>query len=368
MTLIFEEILLLMSTDEAISYSEQTFLNQVAAQCSFDHRHVQNMIAWANAGVKWKNDKNGLMAKVAIKAQPKPKAAGTTVSKENSSLVPRRVHCFVCNSNQPGLYLQLKPNSQKPSRNIFGLPTYKEANKGFDFIDYNRVTPIVCPQCYFTSTDKFNFKRAEGDKAPMELMNPKFAQPWVQDRRKFEDQLGQALDEIQSINRGDATVEATYRMAIEAERRLWGVTQDPKHRWEWIVNLLTLAEIQITQGQQAAAEESLKAAIVEAKEVFLVRDNLMVYKAGRMLFLLGLYFGDKDLSGTYYNFLLNVSSKPDELKDEEKKILMKIMGEAKKAFENRAEYAKAALDGFHLKEAPPKAKKGEQAAEAAPAK
>ncbi|MDX2470451.1 MAG: hypothetical protein QNL04_07740 [SAR324 cluster bacterium] len=352
LTLIFIEVILLISADEAISYTELNHLQTISTSCGFANAHFNKLVEWCNRGVTWKNAKIKLLNNVGRlqNADEKPKAAGP--SSGNGSLAQRKITCVVCQKEAQVSYFQLKPKSQKPTRNIFGIPTFREANTGFDYIDYNHVSIMTCPQCLYTSNDKGNFLKMATDKIPPILSKGAFPKAWMAGLSERQAKFGERLAEIDTCVRHPATVLNQYKTAIEAELMLFKMTEDPNHLWKIVAAKVTMAEILMSAKQHVKADELLKQAQTLAEQCFNSRgDKTLVYKAARMLFLIGLYFTDKPLFSTYFQFFLNCMDKKDELDPEEVKILQKIIGEVKAGFENRPDYVKAALDGFHIKTA-----------------
>ncbi len=352
LTLIFIEVILLISADEAISYTELNHLQQISTTCGFANAHFNKMVEWCNRGVTWKNAKIKLLNSVGREADAdeKPKAAGP--SSGNGSLTARKITCVVCQKEAQVSYFQLKPKSQKPSRNIFGIPTFREANTGFDYINYNHVNVMTCPQCLYTSNDKGNFLKMASDKISKHLSSGPFPKEWMAGLKERQAKFGDKLEQIDSCVRHPVTILNQYKTAIEAESMLFKITEDPNHHWKIVALKVTMAEILMSAKQHVKADELLKQALKEAEECFNSRgDKTLVYKAARMMFLIGLYFNDKPVLSTYYQFFLNCMDKKDELAPEEVKILQKIIGEVKSGFENRPDYVKAALDGFHIKTA-----------------
>jgi len=350
LTLIFIEVLLIVSADETISFTEQKHLQGISDQCNFDRAHFDSLLNWCNRGVQWKNSKNSLIAKV--KRDIKPDAANAPQALEgNNSLHTREFTCHVCESKKKITYYQLKPKSQKPSRNIFGNPTYRAPFDGSDYVDFNKVGLIICPYCYYSSTNKDNFKRTPEDKAPSHLANPKFKETWMRSTPKRGEKFGDHLEETQSYQRSLPCVIAAYQAAIEGEKLLAEIMDSWEHRWTSISLRLVMAEILMSEKKRKPAEEILKSLMEPAKEIFDSRAKpILIYKAARILFLIGLYFGNRQLYSPYYDFFSSLANdKKNPLSAEEGKIVTKIFGELKKAYESRNDYKQESLEGFHLK-------------------
>ncbi|NQU66067.1 MAG: hypothetical protein HQ517_17550, partial [SAR324 cluster bacterium] len=72
------------------------------------------------------------------------------------------------------------------------------------------------------------------------------------------------------------------------------------------------------------------------------------FKAARLLLFIGLFRDDVRTAGTYLDFLREYQfEKADTLSTNDKNVLKKVYGEVKKVMEDRSEYAKDQLMGFH---------------------
>ena len=61
---IFLSVLQIVTADEALTYKEQTYLQQLADMCEFEKPLFDKFIAWTNQGMLWKNNKNSLIQRV----------------------------------------------------------------------------------------------------------------------------------------------------------------------------------------------------------------------------------------------------------------------------------------------------------------
>lgn len=64
LVLIFLNVIQIVSADESISYTEQTFLKELADHCGFEADLLARLLSWCNQGVSWKANKNGLIQRV----------------------------------------------------------------------------------------------------------------------------------------------------------------------------------------------------------------------------------------------------------------------------------------------------------------
>jgi len=351
---IFVEIIRIVSADESLTYAEQAHLKQIADLCGFSNERFEKCIAWCTRGLSWMQNKNPLISncKVIAKRQPTSlSAGGLEQNAENSSVLDREFSCFICESKQKVRAFQLKPHTQEPNRNIFGITAYLAALEGQDFIDFNKIRVITCPTCLFSAIDKELFKKNEKEKIPEILNNPKFRAAWIKEARSRQAKLGKHLAELSTINRSDAMVVASYDLAIKAADMLGAANNDDNLKWQSVTMLATVAEIKMNSGNVEAAEAFLEKARQRADELFKRASDVTVsFKAARLLLLIGLYWDDVRTAGTYLDFLREYQlDKADTLSTPAQNVLKKIYGEAKKVMEDRSEYTKNQLTGFHKK-------------------
>ena len=349
---IFVEIIRIVSADESLSYAEHAHLKQISDLCGFDNEQFEKCIAWCNRGITWMQNKNPLISNCKIAAKKKMSAiagAGMEQNAENSSLVDREFRCFVCESKQKVKAYQLKPHTQEPNRNVFGITAYLGSLEGHDFVDFNKIKVISCPTCMFSAINKDLFKKSDKEKIPEILNHKKFRTAWIKDLKNRQAKFGKRLPELFSINRSDETVVKSYDVAIKAADMLGIVNNDESLKWQSVTLLMTVAEIKMNKGDVEAAEAYIEKAGKRADLLFKNSVDVTVsFKAARLLLLLGLYWDDVRTAGTYLHFLREYQfEKADTLSTAAQNVLKKIYGEAKKVMDDRSEYTKDQLMGFH---------------------
>ncbi len=348
---IFIEIIRIVSADENLSYAEHAHLKQISDLCGFSNEQFEKCIAWCNRGLSWMQNKNPLIAncKISQKKLGGSLAAGLAQNTENSSLLDREFDCFVCGSKQKVIAHQLKPQTQEPNRNIFGIMAYLGAMEGHEYIDFNKIRVITCPTCLFSSLSKDLFKKSEKEKIPDVLNNNKFRTAWIKDLKNRQAKLGDKMKELFSINRSCDVVAESYELAIKAADMLGVASNDESQKWQSITMLMTMAEICMNDGEVEKAESYLEKAQERADFLFKNATDVTVsFKAARVLLLMGLYWDDIRTAGTYLDFLREYQfEKMDTLSPPAQNVLKKIYGEAKKVMEDRSEYTKDQLTGFH---------------------
>ena len=350
---IFIEVIRIVSADESLSYAEQAHLKQISDLCGFSADQFEKSVAWCNRGIAWMQNKNPLITNCKVITKKNlgslSGSSGLAVNAENSSILNREFSCFVCGSKQKVPAFQLKPQTQEANRNIFGITAYLGSLEGRDYIDFNKVRVITCPTCLFSSFNKDLFKKSDKEKTPEILANTKFRTTWLKDVKNKQSKLGGLKEELYSLKPSVEAVIKSYELAIQAANILGVTNNDESQKWQSVTLLMTLAEIQMNDGDVEAAESSLEKARERADSLFKNAANVTVsFKAARLLLFIGLFRDDIRTAGTYLDFLREYQfEKKDGLSTSEQNVLRKVYGEVKKVMEDRSEYTKDQLMGFH---------------------
>ena len=350
--LIFFEVILIVSADESLSYAEQTHLKNICNLCGFSEDVISKAIEWCHQGINWKQNKNPLIGRCKFGSMPlKQQAQGPLEHHpENNSVLFRNLHCFVCDSPQVIKAFQLKPHSQEPHRNIFGITTYLESLTGNDYIDYNLIRPIVCPTCFFASTEKNLFRKSKTETPPKILENRKFKQFWLKDIEQKKVSLNGALGELSDIDRSVSTAVKSYQLAEKSARILAKVNHDQTFEWQVVTYKLYMAELLMSDGMENKAEEALEQARQLADELFKnAASNMTAIKSARLLYFIALYKNDVRVAGPYVDYIRNLHlNQTTTLNPNELAVLKKVYGETQIALKNRGDYKKEKLLGFHM--------------------
>jgi uncharacterized protein DUF2225 len=350
--LIFFEIILTVSADESLSYKEKTHLKTIADLCGFSSELFEKSIQWCNQGIEWKKNKNPLIARCEFdkKASRAQSHGPLQAHPENNSILIRNVHCFVCDSPTEFKGFQLKPHSQEPNRNIFGITTYLESLGDHDYIDYNMLRIFVCPTCLFASTEKNLFKKVKNESAPADLNSPKFKKFWLKEAKQRQSSIKKYLEEYDGINRTVPGTIKSYDFAAKAAGALAKTSQDQSYLWQVVTLKLTEAEIVMSNGEALKADEYLEQARAVADELFQnAASNLVAIRSARVLFFIALYHNDLRTAGPFVDYIRNLHlDEPAHLKRNELTVLKKIYGETQNAVKNRSDYKKEKLIGYHL--------------------
>lgn len=396
LVLVFVEVMLIISADEELGDLEKVHLKELADLCGFSPSLLNRLLTWCKMGMLWKKSKNPLISRCQIKPRKSDRelkifkeekteaeqfqvfsgeqaaktdkqifssekraeqpATGhpspeTIPNPENNSIIDYNLSCYICNTKHQVKFFHLKNKSQKPSTNIFGIPTYLKSLEGFDHIDYNRCKVAICPSCFFASTQKNLFKQKKDKTIPEPLQHSKLSATWMQNLEERRTIFKEQMNELSSINRSLLVAIKTFQMAIKSSTILAELNNSPELGWHTITLKLTMAELLMNNGKQKQAESLLKQIQKRSHEIFDSVDNNMIsFRSGRLLFLAALYFGDATTASQFYDFFRDIKAdKFDRLNKDEQILFKRIYGEVKRAFEDRVGYSRNALNGFHHK-------------------
>lgn len=344
---IFIEVLMIVSADETVSYKEKLHLQELSDLCGLTPEQFEKMMDWCNTGIKWKQSKNQLIAEVKLKSVTPSK--GPKVNSQYNSLLERKVKCYICNSDTPFTSFYLKPNTHKPDRNVFGIITYADTFKGYDFIDFNHIKVSICPTCFFASPQKEYFKKVKTGVPPENLTNKKFVTHWLKNLKTRKLLFENNLTELNTIDPSLDTVAKMYKTAIEVSNLIHKTSQKDEQKWVEISLYLNLAEIYSETGHKEVAEDILMTAVQISEQLFkTAKSCLLSIKCARILLIAALYRKDYRSANDYMKFLSEEKSRNfSHYQPSELVFLSKVYKEAKHFIENKAELKKENLVGFH---------------------
>jgi len=348
---IFLELIMIVSADEFLSTKEHSVLKRISDACGFSDPEFLKLLEWCKKGIIWKKSKNDL-----IKKGKNQHDKSITILEEkfvvepcNNSIMSIKLGCFICNTKREIKIFRLIPDSHKQKTNIFGVATYNESNKGFDYIDFNRLRVSICPSCYFASVENRLFKRKRVKEIPADISHPEFIKYWLKQRPQNR-LLFKNHPDMYSHERSIAVVTKIYQLAIDANQVLRKINKNESKQWSEIVLSLHLAEILMSNGKRQAAEKQLlktqKAAIQQFSHTS-KRLSILTFKNAKVIFLISLYFAKYDVSESYFEFFKQVyTEKADGLCEEEQQALDKIYKDVQVVYKNRKHYLKENLNGF----------------------
>ncbi|MBU3917373.1 DUF2225 domain-containing protein, partial [bacterium] len=323
----------------------------IAKLCGFTKEFLKSATDWCHRGIVWKQNKNPLIANCKFSAKQRS-APGCLLGQnpDNNSILDREFGCYICDSKEKVKIFQLKPHSQEPNRNIFGIIAYFESLGDHDYIDYNLVKIFICPTCYFASAEKDLFKKLGKDESSKTFANKQFKEFWLKDIDQRKSLFKDSREEISSIKRSLATVVKSYTLAIKAAKALSKLNKDQSFDWQVVTLLLTLSEILMSNGNEEKAEEYLEQARVVADDLFKNASNtLIAIRSARLLFFIALYQNDLRIAGPFVDYIRQLyQDNFDSLKQNEQVVLKKVFGETQKALKDRSDYKKENLFGFHM--------------------
>lgn len=349
---IFCEVILIVSADESLSYKEQGHLTHIANVCGFSPAFQEKALSWCNQGIAWKQSKNTLISNIRLGEKGKQTEMHGPVMPfpGNDSVLYREFQCFACESPRTFKGFQLKPHSQEPNRNIFGISTYLESLGDHDFIDFNQIKVIVCPNCFFASTEKNLFKKSKKDSPPPALNSQKFKEQWKKGLAKRQQLYQPIVDELDGIERSLSTIIKTYEAGIKSALLLAKTSGDQSYDWQAVTLKLTMAEILMNHGEQEKADKCIEDASAITDDLFRnATSNLIAIRSARLLFYIGLYKNDIRMAGPFVDYIRNLYlNNSDSLQPQDLNVLKKIYGETQKSLKNRSDYSKESLTGYHL--------------------
>ncbi len=350
LTRMFMELLQLLSHKGEISYSAQGYIKKICDVSKISSLVFNQMMDWCNLGVIWHQGKKALIekAKTNMGDELVPRKGVLEVHDSNNSVMIRKVTCHVCRDATVIDAYILRPRTHKTDTNIFGIARYVEAFEKNDYCNYNLLRPIICPSCHFTSISREHFQRGEDDTP--DLMTKAFMNRW-RDDYKNQKLVYPVPAEIITVNRSLETVKQSYKIAVQACNLLGSAKPDHPLKGQALSLQMILAEVLMEEGKTDDAVAILRVVVEEAQKIFDVAfDNKMVFRLGRLIMLLALFFNDKMLAGKYLDFFSRFKDeKAMELEPVDRMEFQKAYGECKHAFDNREQYIQAELDGFHIK-------------------
>jgi len=353
--LIFFEILKIFAADDSLSFKETDFLNRYIGLCSMPKELAQQGIEWCRRGIAWKQDRALLAKKTEFNPE---ESSSLQVSRdrwvphdENTSLQYRKQSCFVCGPSSPVLVRQLKPKTQKPISNIFGVTVYGvPLNSSFQGMDFNLIKILVCPSCGFASTERSDFQTNEGGKRPDYFGDTDFRSSWrkgVSDREKS---LKIIKSEAESLTPSLTYVQTSFALAVESLQAIQAFHYEPLNQWREVMLNLTLAEVLKSGGKSAEALNIIKEVSLKAKKMMdNSREDLLVILAAKTLFMIALYFDKPSAAMGYYNFFNTLKAEQvPKMEPGMQKRFKGVYSSVLKAFGDRQEYSHKKLKSYTL--------------------
>lgn len=239
------------------------------------------------------------------------KATVQPAQRSNTSLVPgcnsllaRTVQCPFHPYGVETTAYALRAGKIYVETDIFDLPIYRQAAPGNDFIDFHRVEPIVCPECFFTSVNPAHFESPDQPVATTldEVTREAIADDTARRERILLGRLTGNVDTLLGYERSLKEMMALYDLAIASSQTLYEAA--PLRHADELIRIgnyelsraAVLASAKPPEADPAQAEEEAlkyrQAAIPWLCRGFDKARSALIYQAAYQLLALQIYFGD----------------------------------------------------------------------------
>jgi len=353
--LIFFEILKIFAADDSLSFRETDFLNRYISLTGLPNELAKQGADWCRRGIMWKQERVLLAKKTEFNPDP---TSSLQVSQDrwiphekNSSLQYRIQSCFLCGPSTKVNVRQLKPKTQKPQSNIFGVPVYGvPLNSSFEGMNFNLIKVNVCPKCGFASTDRNNFQTNRAGTPLDHFADTDFRSSWKKGIPGRKKALSLIQSEADLLSPSINYIQATYQLALESLAATEAFHSEPGNQWKDVMLRLTLAEVLKSSGKSPEALTILKAVSLKAKDMMSnSRDDLSVIQAAKLLFMVALYFDKPNAAMSYYNFFNTLKTeKVPKMEPGVQKRFKSAYTSVRKAFGDRQEYSHKKLKTYSL--------------------
>ncbi|OGG96627.1 MAG: hypothetical protein A2527_03460 [Candidatus Lambdaproteobacteria bacterium RIFOXYD2_FULL_50_16] len=350
---IFFEVLRMFGADDSLSIKETSFIQNYIRTTQLPEKLISLGVEWCQTGINWRKEKAVLAKQVEfnqVGSSLSMSADRWLLHSKNSSLMYRKQTCWLCGCADVTVR-QLKPKSQKPRSNIFGVPIYGTAiSAGEKGLDFHKLAINFCPTCGFASNSRHHFKTSEDTKALEPLENEDFKLLWKRVSAKQKSIIAQLVAEPESTSPSWEYVQDSYRLALETLECFNQFKYDLSTQWRKANLLLVLAQLQSAQGLGSEADNTLEEIRLIAKEVMEnAREDALTLSAAQFLFSEGLYREDNNTAMEYYNFFQVMKNEHfEEMDPQGKKRFSGMFNQVNKVFQDRSFYAKNKLKGLEL--------------------
>lgn len=354
---IFVELVMVVIADDVITAKEQAFLRDAAGLFLLEDAYFAKLLDWAKEGVQWKKGKKILIEQCArkksavVQTPPKNKLYSPHPIPENNSLLVQQIVCLVCDSHYGNpRYWRLKTKTQQTLNNLFGIPTYWGSVGGHDEVNYNLHRVIVCPDCYFSSTNPDFFKKDSKHLRPSVLGVSEFRQQWLNSIRERESFLKPFEETLFTHDRAVDPALASYKLAIKTHLTLGQFDRDKHVHEKQVASLfLTMAELQIEKDQKADAIISLKQGVKWLESSFSQLSEFDGLRAARLLVSLYLYFKNDQKARVYLEYIHKQwVQKSKTFSMNETRIIKNLLMETNNLWKNRDLFKNGKVKAFHL--------------------
>ncbi|MGK0290547.1 MAG: hypothetical protein ACI86H_002006 [bacterium] len=338
--LIVTELLLIISSDGAIAIREKLLIKNICEVMDLPTSFYDRSMQWCELGVLWQRETSSVINKCQIKHK------SLQTDHRNESLRTREVFCYICASNEPIAFFQLRNKSQKVFNNVFGVPTYQGAIGKYNPVDYNHFKVGVCPNCFFASMDIKMFRLKEQKTPPEILVETAFFEKWHASLDERKKQFQVFSEHFGSEKRTIKSVFASYQLAIKTYTELVKYDHHFVSHKQLVSLMLTFAEILVSNQRKKPADDFLKQAKDFSESFMMKLENpLDSAKIARLQVFMSLYFENYENSNKYLTFLLQTHQ--EFTGDPKNAVMLGRLGEeCKNAYGDRLDYSKKNLMGF----------------------
>ncbi|MBU2512078.1 DUF2225 domain-containing protein [bacterium] len=353
LVLIFMEMLLIVSADESLSVIEMSYLRRFAETCGFSEEQYSKMMTWCQQGIQWKNSKSkfiksGFQLEADSDSPVKAKKKRCTLNSNHLGVLHHR--CFICEHESLVSIYKLKKGVEESGRNIFEIPYYEQTSF-VKLADYNLYRVAICPSCYFASSNQDLFMNDSSRVLPQPFKDKESRKKWINRSIETKSRIKSEVDLSDFAERSVNGALMIYRQAIESAQ-FFGEKDRGHEQNEEIISLrLHMAEILMKDGRREDAEKQLMQAAGLANDEFCrLKHRLGVssFKSAKLLFLIALYFEEKEKATGYYNFFIDALKTAEENNGNGAHAnLYEITRRIELIFEQKENYFKTNLNGFH---------------------
>ncbi len=352
--LIFMEMLLIVSADESLSIKEMSFLRRFAEICCFPEEQYSRLMDWCEKGIQWKKSKirlikTGSQIKTVSKSPIKVKAKRQTVNASSFEVFHRR--CFICEHESDVSIYVLAKDAAESGRNIFEISHYEKTVFG-NTNDYNHYRVAICPSCCFASSNQILFRKDSSQAMPQKFMAEGNRKIWIKRSIETRPRIKAEVDFYDHANRGVDGALIIYQQAVESERFFLYHDHDKDSNDEIISLKLYMAEILMKENRREDAEKQLMEVAKIANDKFCHskhRLSVSSFKKAKLLFLISLYFEDREKATCYYNYFNDALKTAEENNlDDVYLKLREITQLVTLIFKHKESYFRSNLNGFCL--------------------
>jgi hypothetical protein len=236
-----------------------------------------------------------------------------TAALKNNSLIPKQYRCGFHKDAVPFTVMTLRPGTQKTELNEFLVMYFTGPAKDRDFCNGLLTDVVVCPQCFFASTEVKHFVTGSPEKGEdfENDFNPtqktlKFVAERADERTKTARRTTGLFEPVRSFQ----AAFAAYELAIQSMQAIYDSSPTRFNRYPTLIAMYHLESAQICRemGDASREQECLRHAFETLKNAEeLGKDNPKVfYKNIYRVVRLALHFGDDHTASRYASELVQM--------------------------------------------------------------